>query len=72
MDKVELKEKVENLEAELGSRNYEFSKHRRQNQPVTLSAVQAALPANSALVEFAYFTPMDAKTEKSEPLRYLA
>src|SRR5262249_1084388 len=41
-------------------------------QPVTLSAVQAALPAGSALIEFAVCTPRDLKTEKSKPPRYLA
>jgi CHAT domain-containing protein/Tfp pilus assembly protein PilF len=67
-----LEEVIDDLEAELSSRSYQFFKeHQRQSQPVTLSAVQAALPANSALIEFAYFTPLDPKTEKSEPSRYL-
>ena len=67
-----LKEKVEKLEAELSSRNDQFKDRCNQSKPVTLSAVQAALPANSALIEFAYFTPLDPKTEKTEPPRYLA
>src|SRR5262249_40764816 len=41
-----LEEKVDELEAELRSRSAEF---RAQTQPVPLAAVQAALPAGSAL-----------------------
>jgi CHAT domain-containing protein/Tfp pilus assembly protein PilF len=65
----ELEDEVDKLEAELSSRSAEF---RTQTQPVTLAAVQAALPANSALVEFAFFTPLDLKTDKSHLPRYLA
>jgi CHAT domain-containing protein/Tfp pilus assembly protein PilF len=64
-----LKEKVEELEEELSSRSAAF---RRQSQPITLFAVRAALPTDSALIEFAFFTPLDPKTEKSKPPRYLA
>jgi CHAT domain-containing protein/lipopolysaccharide biosynthesis regulator YciM len=64
-----LKEKVEKLEEELGARSADF---RRQSQPVTLAAVQAALPTDSALVEYAYFTPIELNTEKKKPPRYLA
>jgi CHAT domain-containing protein len=64
-----LREKVEELEAELSSRSAEF---RDQTQPVTLASVQAALPEESALIEFVCFTPLDLKTEKSKPPRYLA
>src|SRR5215468_8552168 len=63
-----LEEKVDELEAELSSRSAEF---RAQTQPVTLAAVQAALPAGSALIEFAVFTPHDIHTGKSQPPRYL-
>ena len=64
-----LKDEVEKLEAELSSRSAEF---RNQMRPVTLNAVQAALPADSALVEFALFTPLDPATEESKPPRYIA
>jgi CHAT domain-containing protein/Tfp pilus assembly protein PilF len=64
-----LKVEVDDLEAELSSRSIEF---RKQMQPVTLSAVRAVLPAGSALVEFAYFTPPDPKTGKDMQPRYLA
>src|SRR5262245_66686128 len=63
-----LKEEEENLEVELSSRSAEF---RKQVQPVTLSAVQAAIPTNSALIEFALFTPMEPRTEKKGPQRYI-
>jgi CHAT domain-containing protein/Tfp pilus assembly protein PilF len=64
-----LEERVENLEAELSSRSAEF---RAQTQPVTISAVQAALPAGSALVEFAVYTPLEPQTQKRQPPRYVA
>ncbi|HKX27286.1 MAG TPA: CHAT domain-containing tetratricopeptide repeat protein [Blastocatellia bacterium] len=64
-----LEEKVEELESALSERSQQF---RAQRQPVTLAAVQAALTAASALVEFVVFRPQDLKTEKRQPARYLA
>jgi CHAT domain-containing protein len=64
-----LEEKVEKLEAKLSARSAEF---RAQAQPVTLAAVQAALPADTILVEFAVYTPWGPRTEKSMAPRYLA
>jgi CHAT domain-containing protein/Tfp pilus assembly protein PilF len=65
-----LGDKVEELESALSARSPEF---RAQVQPVTLAAVQAALPADSALIEFAVFTPRDLRNNKNKlPLRYLA
>jgi CHAT domain-containing protein/Tfp pilus assembly protein PilF len=64
-----LEEKVERLEAELSARSDRF---RGQTQPVTLAAVQSALPANSALVEFAVYSPQELQTEKGKPPRYIA
>jgi CHAT domain-containing protein/Tfp pilus assembly protein PilF len=64
-----LEEKVEQLESELSVRSDRF---RAQTQPVTLAAVQAALPADGALVEFAIYTPREPQTEKRKPPRYLA
>jgi CHAT domain-containing protein/Tfp pilus assembly protein PilF len=64
-----LEEEVEKLEAELSSRSIEF---RVQAQPATLAAVEAALPAGSALVEFTVFTPQELLTGKSKPPRYVA
>jgi len=54
-------DKVEELESALRVRSPEF---RAQTQPVTLTAVQAALPADSVLVEFAVYTPQDARNNK--------
>jgi CHAT domain-containing protein len=64
-----LKEKVEELEGELSSRSAEF---RNQKRPITIAAVQAALPPDSALIEFALFAPLESQTVKSKPPRYLA
>jgi CHAT domain-containing protein/lipopolysaccharide biosynthesis regulator YciM len=64
-----LEEKVERLEAELSVRSDKF---RAQTRPVTLADVQAALPADGALIEFAVYTPREPQTEKSKPPRYIA
>jgi len=64
-----LEERVENLEAELSARSVEF---RAQAQPVTLSAVQSAIPADSVLIEFVTYTPQDPRIDESQPPRYLA
>jgi CHAT domain-containing protein/Tfp pilus assembly protein PilF len=63
-----LEEEVESLEAELSARSAEF---RANAQPVTLSAVQSALPAGAALIEFALYAPQDPRTGKKRPPRYL-
>jgi tetratricopeptide (TPR) repeat protein len=54
----ELEAEKERLEVELGARS---SALRAQIQPVTLEAVQAALPEDAALLEFASFRPFDPK-----------
>ena len=38
---------------------------RARRQPVTLEAVQAAIPDDAALVEFAVFRPFDPKAERN-------
>lgn len=43
-----------------------------QAQPVTLAAVQAAIPDGQALVEFAFYAPPDLKTFAGGPPRYAA
>jgi CHAT domain-containing protein/tetratricopeptide (TPR) repeat protein len=53
---VELESRRERLEATLSAHIAEF---RADTQPVTVEAVQAALPENAALVEFAVFRPFD-------------
>jgi CHAT domain-containing protein/Tfp pilus assembly protein PilF len=60
---------VDKLEEELSSRSARF---RAEKQPVTIDAIQAALPAGSALVEFAYFTPLELQTGKKRQPRYFA
>jgi CHAT domain-containing protein len=65
-----LEDKVEELESALSARRPEF---RAQAQPVTLNAVQSALPADSALVEFVVYEPHDPRNNKNKlPARYLA
>jgi CHAT domain-containing protein len=64
----QMEEKIENLEAELSARSADF---RADAQPVTLSAVQSALPAGAALIEFALYTPQDPRTGKRQSPRYL-
>jgi len=65
-----LEDKVEELESALSARRPEF---RAQAQPVTLNAVQSALPAGGALVEFAVYEPQDLRNKKNKlPPRYLA
>jgi len=56
----ELEAEKERLEVELGAYSSEL---RAQIQPVTLEAVQAALPGDAALLEFAIFHPFDPKVE---------
>jgi CHAT domain-containing protein/Tfp pilus assembly protein PilF len=65
----QLEEEVDNLEMKLSSRSAEL---RAQTKPITLAAMQAALPAGSVLIEFAFHTPREPQTEKSNPPRYLA
>jgi CHAT domain-containing protein len=65
----QLEEQIEKWEGELSARSAGF---RAQTKPVTLAAVQAALPAASALVEFVVFTPQDPRSGNEQPPRYLA
>ncbi len=62
-------EEIEKLEAELSRRSADF---RAQALPVTLEAVQAAVPDDAALIEFAAFRPYDAKAQKLGASRYAA
>lgn len=68
-----LEEQREKMEAEVSRRSAEF---RAQSQPVTLAAVQAAIPARSALIEFAAYRPFNPRYSKIEdqfgPSRYVA
>lgn len=64
----QLRSEVDGLERDLSFRSASF---RRLVEPVTLAAVQAAIPPGSALVEFACFTPEDG-SKSERPPRYLA
>jgi CHAT domain-containing protein len=68
-----LEEQKEKLEAEISRRSAEF---RAQSQPITLAAVQAAIPSNAVVIEFASYQPFNARAvgndkEYGEP-RYVA
>jgi CHAT domain-containing protein/Tfp pilus assembly protein PilF len=69
----DLEERKERLESEISRRSAEF---RAGSQAVTLAAVQAAIPADAALIEMAVYRPFDPKAESNseaygEP-RYIA
>jgi CHAT domain-containing protein/Tfp pilus assembly protein PilF len=58
-----LEEEREKFEAEISERSAEF---RAQTQPVTLTSVQAAIPNNAALIEFATYRPFDPKAVSTD------
>ena len=58
----DLEAEKERLEAEVSEHSAEF---RAQTQPVTLESVQAAIPDDAALVEFAIFRPFDPRAERN-------
>jgi tetratricopeptide (TPR) repeat protein len=60
-----LAEESEKLEAAISRRSAEF---RAQAQPVTLSNVQAALPADAALIEIFSYQPFNAKAKPGEKI----
>jgi CHAT domain-containing protein/Tfp pilus assembly protein PilF len=59
----ELEEQAEKDEADISRRSSEF---RVQYLPVTLEAVRAAIPSDSALIEFASYRPFNAKATKGD------
>jgi CHAT domain-containing protein/Tfp pilus assembly protein PilF len=60
---AQIEARREQLEATLSERSAEF---RAQMQPVTLEAVQAAIPGDAALLEFAVFRRFDPRAERNE------
>lgn len=54
----ELEEQKEKLEQEISRRSSEF---RSRIQPATISSIQAAIPENAVLIEFAIYRPFDPK-----------
>lgn len=57
---------IDKLEADLSRRSAEFAS---DTQPVTLQAIQSALPSQTSLIEFATYQPA---TKTTAPLHYLA
>ncbi len=59
--------KHDQLEAEIGRRSAEF---RARSMPVTVAAIQQAIPDDAALIEFAEYHPLNTKaaTEATKPL----
>ncbi|MDY7012082.1 MAG: tetratricopeptide repeat protein [Cyanobacteriota bacterium] len=64
-----LKAEAEQLESELSRRSAEF---RTETQPVTLEAVQALIPTDTALVEIVQYKPFNSKTDNFGMPRYAA
>ncbi len=59
----ELEDQAEKDEADISLRSGEY---RAQSLPVTLEAVRAAIPPDSALIEFASYRPFNAKATKGD------
>ena len=59
----ELEGRQERLQGEIGAGDAEF---RAQMKPVTLTAVQAAIPPDAALLEFVVFRPFDPKADQND------
>lgn len=64
-----LRDAVERDESDLGARSAAF---RAEARPVTLEAVQAALPPGTTLVEYALYRPGAPGARDRPPLRYAA
>jgi CHAT domain-containing protein/Tfp pilus assembly protein PilF len=68
-----LEEEKETLEDEISRRSAEF---RSNSQPITLAAIQAAIPTNAVLIEFASYRPFNANAIGGDreygALRYVA
>ncbi|KAF0206500.1 MAG: peptidase-like protein, partial [bacterium] len=63
-----LQDEIEKLEYKISESSAEF---RTQSQPITLQAIQQAVPSDSTLVEFASYRPYDSKTRKYAESRYV-
>jgi CHAT domain-containing protein/Tfp pilus assembly protein PilF len=61
--KKTLEEQAERYETDISRRSSEF---RAQSLPITLAAVQEAIPDDAALIEFASYRPFNAKATKDE------
>ncbi|WP_350117172.1 CHAT domain-containing tetratricopeptide repeat protein [Nitrosomonas sp.] len=71
--KKELETQADTLEAKISSRSAEFT---AMTQPITLAAVQRAIPQDAVLVEYLRYQPFNPKAGKQEdkygPARYIA
>jgi hypothetical protein len=65
----QFKQRIEQLETELSARSIAL---RAQLQPITMDAVQAALPAQTALVEFTLWSPVDRQGRPQNRPHYAA
>ncbi|EAW37505.1 kinesin light chain-like protein [Lyngbya sp. PCC 8106] len=63
-----LRQKSEQLEAELSRRSAEF---RTLSEPVTVEAVQQLIPEDAALVEFVLYDPFDGKADNFHYAAYI-
>ena len=66
--RARLADEVEGLESEVGAASAAF---RAEARPVTLEAVQAAIPGDATLIEFALSRP-GSPADAAAPLRYVA
>ncbi|MBO0722299.1 MAG: CHAT domain-containing protein, partial [Blastocatellia bacterium] len=60
---TELEERKEKLEAEISRNSTEFQ---AQTQPITVAAVQSAVPTEAALLEFASYRPFDPRARGND------
>jgi CHAT domain-containing protein/Tfp pilus assembly protein PilF len=58
-----LEDKKESIEAEISRHSAEF---RASSQPITLASIQAAIPTNAVLLEFASYQPYYAKAAEKD------
>lgn len=60
---------IDQLEAELSRRSAEFA---AEAKPITLPGIQALLPSQTSLIEFATYQPYQPTTKTFAPSRYVA
>jgi CHAT domain-containing protein len=65
----QLESDIDALEADLSRRSAEFSSDAR---PITLPAIQAALPPKTMLIEFAAYQPYQFSKQTAAPTHYIA
>lgn len=63
----DLEEKIEALEVKISERSDEF---RVQSQPVTIANIQALIPTDAALIEFAVYHPFNVRTNNFSEAHY--